>query len=192
MIGNKRRPGFTVVEMMVAITIFSTIAVIMSQTFVSYNQLHRRISYMATLGQDARFLNELFVREARNKLIDYAGGSIASVDSELRLISRDGVTKARFAKQTAASGYCGTSGVDCIAYSNDDGATWNQVTSDKVNVLQFEVFARPASDPFNVITPGTIQPFSTIAVKLQYLSPNINERPTLQTQTTVSSRVYLR
>jgi prepilin-type N-terminal cleavage/methylation domain-containing protein len=191
MIGNKRS-GFTVVEMMVAITIFSTIAVVMAQTFVSFNQLHRRIAYSAILGQDARFLNELIVREGRNKLIDYSAGSILPVADQLHLISRDGTQQAWFALQTAASGNCGTSGVSCIAYSNDAGATWNQLTSNKVDVQQFDVIVRPTDDPFNVLTPGDTQPFVTVKVLFRYLSDNPKERPSLQTQTTVASRVYLR
>lgn len=191
MIGNKRA-GFTVVEMMVAITIFSTIAVVMAQTFVSFNQLHRRIAYSAILGQDARFLNELLVREGRNKLIDYSAGSILPVADNLHLISRDGTQQAWFAIQTAASGNCGSTGVDCVAFSNDGGATWNQLTSNKVNVKQFDVIVRPADDPFNVITPGDTQPFVTVAVTFQYKSDDPRENPILQTQTTVASRVYLR
>lgn len=191
MIGSKR-PGFTVVEMMVAITIFSTIAVIMAQTFVSYNQLHRRVAYTAVLGQDARFLNEMLVREARNKLLDYSAGTIPATANQLSLVSRDGTQHAVFSLQNAASGNCGTTGVDCIAYSNDGGISWNQLTSENVNVKQFDVFARPATDPFNTMTPGNVQPFATVVVTLQYNAPNPNERPVLQTQTTVSSRVYLR
>ncbi len=191
MIGNKRA-GFTVVEMMVAITIFSTIAVVMAQTFVSFNQLHRRIAFTATLGQDARFLNELLVREARNKMIDYSGGSIAAASNNLQLISRDGTQQAWFSIQTAASGNCGSSGVDCLAFSNDAGATWNQLTSNKVDVKQFDVIIRPSDDPFNVVTPGDTQPFVTVTATLQYKSDDAKERPSLQTQTTVASRVYLR
>ncbi|MCC7357443.1 prepilin-type N-terminal cleavage/methylation domain-containing protein [Candidatus Uhrbacteria bacterium] len=191
MIGNKRA-GFTVIEMMVAITIFSTIAVIMAQTFVSFNNLHRRIAFSAVLGQDARFLNELLVRESRNKLIDYSAGTLPPVSNTLSLISRDGTQTAQFSIQTAASGNCGTSGVNCIAFSNDAGITWNQITSNKVDVQQFDIIVRPSTDPFNVLTPGNVQPFVTVVVTLQYKSDNPEERQSLQTQTTVASRVYLR
>ncbi len=191
MTGNKR-PGFTVVEMLVAITIFSTIAVIMAQTFVGFNQLHRRVAYTATLGQDARFLNELITREARNKMVDYSAGPILPHDTQLSLISRDGTQTIRIALLEPSSGFCGILAVRCVGVSNDNGVTWNPITSNRVNVKQFDIYVRPTNDPFNQLAPENDQPFVTVTTKFEYFSDNPKERPQLQTQTTAASRMYLR
>ena len=84
-------PGFTVVELLVAITLFSLMSLVLVQTFVSFNRLHRRTANAAVLGQDAWFAMELLVREARNKRLEYpAGAQLPAVGANVFLRGRMG------------------------------------------------------------------------------------------------------
>ncbi len=194
MTGNSYRklaPGFTVIEMLVTITIFSFVAVILSQTFISFNRLHRKIANTAVLGQDARFAMEMLTREGRNKLVDYAGGVLPVADTQLSLVSKDGASHVQVAMKIPADAVCEDLSVNCLALSTDGGLTWNTITSKHVNVKQFDVMVRPLTDPFAPGASGN-QPFITVVMTLEYLADNPQDNASLQTQTTVSSRIYLK
>ncbi len=194
MTGNKRQlqPGFTVVEMLVTVTLFALMSVMLSQIFISFNRLQRKIQNSAILGQDARFVTEALVRETRNKLIDYGGGVLPLSATELALVSQDGSVHEIIALKTPADAVCDDLSVNCLALSIDGGATWNTITSHHVNVNQFSVFVRPSNDPFVAGVSGGIQPFVTVHLGLQYRSANPLDNVALETQTTVSSRIYKR
>ncbi len=195
------RLGYTLVEMLVVTLIFSIAAAILSEIFISFNQLHRRVADSAILGQDMRFAMELLVREARNDTIDYKayGGTVNAVDSILKLKKRNG-TQVWIAMGAPGalpgSPSCeNTTIAHCLALSIDGGSTWSQITSNRVEVESFKVFVRPTVSPFvpvNGVYPNNIQPFVTVNLRLLYKAPDPKERVTLQAQTTVSSRVYKR
>lgn len=197
MIGNRlpasRRvaPGFTVVELLVAITLFALMSLVLVQTFVSFNRLHRRTANAAVLGQDARFAMELLVREARNKRLEYDPGTpLPAVASEIRLRGADGSTVELAVRTDAAT--CGAKTPSCLGLSVDGGTSWAPITSNLVTVSRFDIHVRPPDDPFAKNAVTDIQPFFTVVLGLRYLDPDPRNRATIETQTSVSSRVYAR
>jgi prepilin-type N-terminal cleavage/methylation domain-containing protein len=192
MIGNKRTaPGFTLIEMLITITIFSLVSVVLAQSFVSFNRLHRKVANQAVLGQDARFINEMLVRAARNFLVDYSDGTYEPVTHTLALTSSDGMTRILVAVKTPADGLCDNPRVSCLMVSVNH-SEWYQITSKQVTVDQFDVVVRPGDDPFGTLAPSNIQPFISTTMKLRYVSDRAQDDVSLQTQTAVSSRVYRR
>jgi len=190
------RKGYSLVELLVVTAIFAILATVLAQIFVAFNQLQRRVANAAVLGQDMRFATELLVREARNDEIDYTayGGTIGAVDTVLKLKKQNGMSVWIGRRTTADS--CDLTLTDsCLALSVNGGVTWSQITSGRVSVPAFSVFIRPSDSPFVSVSgsyPNDIQPFVTINTSLLYKTERPKERVTLQTQTTVSSRVYKR
>ncbi len=193
MTGVKRNSGFTLVEMMIVVALFSTAAVVLSQIFLGFNRLHHKVANQAILGQDMRFATDYIVQAARNNQIDYSAAPLVPKDSSLKLITPSGGTM-QIAVQPNT--ICGdVDGVSCLAVSMDDGKTWNPLTAKRVNVKQFDVYVRPLSSPFVLVNgtfPSDLQPFVTIHLALEYLASVANERVTITAQTSVSSRIYLR
>ena len=190
------RKGYTLVELLIVTAIFAIMATVLTQIFVSFNQLQRKIANAAILGQDMRFATELIVREARNDEIDYTayGGTIGAVDTVLKLKKQNGMSVWIGRRTTADS--CDLTLTDsCIALSVNGGLTWSQITSGRVSVPAFSVFIRPTVSPFVPVGgsyPNDTQPFVTVNTSLLYKAERPKDQVTLQTQTTVSSRVYKR
>ncbi len=85
--------------------------------------------------------------------------------------------------------------VACLLLSTDSGVTWAPVSGKRVNVERFDAYVRPSASPFLIVGPAypnDTQPFVTFSVKMTYVADRAKENETLQTQTTVSSRVYQR
>ncbi len=193
MIGVKRVSGFTLVEMMIVVALFSTAAVVLSQIFLGFNRLHHKVANQAILGQDMRFATDYLVQAARNNQIDYSNGTLNLKETSLNLIVPSGGT-IKVAVKTGVE--CGDiAEVSCLAVSKDGGVMWNPLTAKRVNVKQFDVYVRPTTSPFVLVGgffPSNLQPFVTFHLVLEYLAPIANERVTISAQTSVSSRLYLR
>lgn len=181
-------------EMLIVVALFAMSMMVMAQTFISFNQLHRKIANRSLVSQDLRFTAELLVRAARNRPISYVTAP-PSKDSQVRLMQTNGVEMIikRSAVGDAACGDLPT--VACLLLSTDGGVTWTPITGKRINVEQFDVYAFPAQSPFELaggVYPNNIQPFVTFTIGMRYMADNVKERESLKTQTTVSSRLYLR
>ncbi len=195
MIGVKltKRPGFTLLEMLLVVLIFSLASAALAQIFVNITRLQRKISNQAVLSQDMRFATEMLVRAGRNNYIDYTGQPLANMSHVLSLTRPGGgsIMVTIQDAQTVCNDPTAQAGTKCLAMSTDGGTTWNPVTSHRVNVTGFDVYVHPSSDPFQDTTIN-VQPLVTANITLQYVANNPIENMTLQTQTTVSSRLYSR
>lgn len=190
---NKKLPGFSLFEMLLVVALFMTSSVILSQMFISFNQLHRRVSNMAVLGQDMRFATELIVRAARNNQIDYSYEPLLSYDNQLSLVTGNGGT-INIALLNGAD--CADATVtNCLAMSLDGGTTWQPITARRVNVTEFGVYVRPLNSPFVPSASGydnNNQPFVTFKIGMQYMADDVRDRVKMESQATVTSRIYAR
>ncbi|MDD5437736.1 MAG: hypothetical protein PHC70_01180, partial [Patescibacteria group bacterium] len=85
--------------------------------------------------------------------------------------------------------------VSCLLVSSDGGTSWAPITAKHVNVETFKIYVRPSQSPFTLVGSSYLvdqQPFVTIQVKLTYKTAIEKEKVSLETQTTISSRVYER
>jgi prepilin-type N-terminal cleavage/methylation domain-containing protein len=189
-----KRSGFSLFEMLIVVALFSTAAVILSQLFVSFNQLHRKIANVAVLSQDMRFAMELMVRAARSNRIDYSAAPIAGKTNGMRLVTPTGGT-IDIALRTGSD--CqDTTVTNCLALSVDGGTVWQPITAHRVNVANFDVYVRPSDSPFDGVSGGgyasDLQPFVTFNLGLDYRAEIAKDRVNLRAQTTVTSRQYAR
>lgn len=181
-------------EMLIVVTLFSLSMLIVAQTFTSFNQLHRKIANRAIVSQDLRFAMELLVRAARNRPISYAT-TPAPRSSVLYLMQASGV-EMQFKRSVVGEALCADlPTVACLLLSTDGGTTWVPITGKRINVEQFDVYVRPDVSPFELsggAYPNDTQPFVTFNIRMRYMAERVKEQETLQSQTTVSSRVYFR
>ncbi|MCI0479669.1 hypothetical protein L0Y59_03935, partial [Candidatus Uhrbacteria bacterium] len=115
--------------------------------------------------------------------------------SELRLVMPDGQLMV-FKQSDMGDALCGDlATVRCLLLSTDGGTTWVPVSGKRVDVTRFDVYVRPYASPFVLVGssyPNNIQPYVTFVIGMTYMAESAKERESLQAQTTVSSRVYLR
>jgi len=187
-------PGFSLIEMLVAVTLFSIMVIVISQTFMSFNQLHRKIANRAIVSQDLRFVMEMLVRASRDHAISYAFAPLPR-DSQLVLDIGGGQTMI-FKKSVIGDSDCGDSPqVSCLLLSTDNGVTWAPVSAKRVNVERFDVYIQPLLSPFVLVGtsyPNSVQPFVTFNIKETYQADRAIDNASIEAQTTVSSRMYLR
>lgn len=189
-----KRPGFSLMEMLIVITLFSLMMLVVAQTFSSFNALHRKIANRAVVSQELRFATELLVRAARNRPISYATAPPARA-SKLHLLQTGGIEMIVKRSVTGDPLCADLPTVACLLLSTDGGTTWVPITGKRINVERFDVYVRPSLSPFDQSSgsyPSNIQPFVTFHLKLKYMAERVQEQESLETQTTVSSRVYQR
>ncbi|MEK7655231.1 MAG: prepilin-type N-terminal cleavage/methylation domain-containing protein [Patescibacteria group bacterium] len=188
-------PGFSLMEMLIVVAIFSVTVLVLAQTFASFNQLHRRISNATVLNQDMRFITESLARAVRQYPLVFVGGGLPSKQNEIRLNQPNGNI---YVVMPSAEGdpICeDLLSISCLLLSKDGGVTWTPMTGKRVDVERFDVYARPPDSPFELVGgayPNDIQPFVTFSIKLRYAADNPKDDTTLEVQSTVSSRMYQR
>src|SRR3989338_1981131 len=91
-IQNYQRAGFTLIEVLVSLAVFSAATLVAGNIYISSVNLERRGIANRAVQDNANFLFELIGKEVRNGSIDYAsyGGPIINPVSELRLLTRAG------------------------------------------------------------------------------------------------------
>ena len=189
MIGAKtKKPGFTLVEMLLVVLIFSLMSGALAQIFLNITGLQRRITYNSTLSQDMRFVMEMGVRAARSNYIDYSTQPLANRSTTFKVMTSAGGT---IEVQPMDSATCGDPTVTNCLMLRKNGGSWYPLTSKRVNVKFFDVYVRPLTSPFTDLTNNQ-QQFVTFNVGLEYNAPNPKDKVSLQAQSTVSSRLYQR
>jgi prepilin-type N-terminal cleavage/methylation domain-containing protein len=194
---KKRFRGFTVMELLVVVLLFSVASVAIASTFINYTRLHRRAANAETLGEEMRFVLELMVRAARNNTINYPSlpAGITNPSGRLNLISRAGA-RTSFGVFASTAPVCTGLNAACLAISLDGGATWSAMTGKNIQVDRFDVYVTPARNPFQPVSLGAYdndrQPRVTFVIDARYLSSNPREIANISIQTSVGSRLYIR
>lgn len=68
---NKERAGFTIIELMVAISVLTIIALFGANIYLSYTQSARNLKANNLIQEEGRFLMEKIIKEIRQGSIDY-------------------------------------------------------------------------------------------------------------------------
>ena len=71
MLPPTKKKGFTLVEVILATSIFALVAIIGVIIFVNVTRIQRRIALENSLYEDGRFMMERLAREIRYNTIDY-------------------------------------------------------------------------------------------------------------------------
>ncbi|HTM68421.1 MAG TPA: prepilin-type N-terminal cleavage/methylation domain-containing protein [Candidatus Binatia bacterium] len=194
--------GFTLMELLVVLTIFSTVVVSASDIFLLANKSQRKVFGLERSQADARFTIEAIAREVRNDTIDYAyyagrATAMAVPDMELALVDSTN-TKIRFETSTAAtqSACADAQSRPCLLVTVGANPAV-AITPKKVAVRVARFYIAPQSDPltYDVTTasyPVNVQPHVTIVLVLESRGDRVGEQSVVYLQTTATNRGYRR
>jgi len=193
------RRGFSLMEMLVVLGIFSTVVVAASDILMMSSRSQRKVFALERTQADARFAMEAISREVRTGSIDYAyyGADLPAngpVD-DLALIDSAG-KKIKFFKSAGASECADVSSSPCLLVSIE-GGTPAPITPKGVKVYSSAFYLLPKADPalFDTFTGGyasNVQPHVTVVLVMESAVQDPRERSVVYLQTTVENRGYKR
>lgn len=191
----KNRHGFTLMEILVSLTIFMTASLAVTDIFILSTRAQRRGSAIQKVESDARIIINSIADQIRTGGIDYASAVYAAgIPSPADILAlRDADNKPILFRVSADA--CPTVDSRPCLQTSRDNATWNNVTSRDVKVSYLKFYISPLTDPFSAAgNPPNIQPFVTMALGLERARPiSATDSPSpFFIQTTVSSRGYKR
>jgi prepilin-type N-terminal cleavage/methylation domain-containing protein len=192
----KTKHGFTLIEMIVVLAIFSVATVAIVDIFMMASRAQKRTLTVQKIQSDARFSIEAVAREARMDMIDYDyyGGTI-SENPIATLALRDQDDNQIIFKKSNEDCPSGTD--QCLVVSIDGGTNWASITSRGVRVVSLNFYVAPLVDPFKLdVENGTYasddQPRVTVVLSVEGVGVQPEEQTTVNLQTTVSHRIYRR
>jgi prepilin-type N-terminal cleavage/methylation domain-containing protein len=192
------RRGFTLIEMMVVLAIFSVVTVVIVDIFMMASRAQRRTLAIQRIQSDARYSMEAMAKEIKMDTIDYNfyGGTISDGPQDT-LALRDADDNSIIFKKSAEN--CPTGTINCLVVSLDGGTTWASITAKGINVEDLKFYIGPSKDPFRLVKIGEVytyetdnQPRVTIVLATKGVGGRAEEQQTVYLQTTVSNRIYRR
>jgi prepilin-type N-terminal cleavage/methylation domain-containing protein len=190
-----KKNGFTLVEMMIVLAIFSVTTVVIVDIFMMASRAERRTLAIQKIQSDARYSLEAMSREIKMDMIDYDyyGGTIASVPTDA-LALRDADDNQIIFKKSSENCPVGTT--NCLVVSLDGGTNWESITAPGINVEDLKFYIDPTVDSFKMNAGNTYdsdsQPRVTIILRIKGVGGRPDEQHTVYLQTTVSNRIYKR
>ncbi len=198
--GLQSRRGFTLVEMLVVVGIFSLIMVAVTGIILSGLRLERRVTGGNQAVEDARRDIQGLVRLVRFSRINYVwyvdqGINLAAPVATLAIISEQ--DERLFVRAGTTSCFGRT--LPCLEMSIDTGRSWTPLTASGVAVDDFVFYISPSQNPFvknangEFINPP-LQPRITIVgtFRAPGRGGRSSEDIVVPVQTTVSLRTYAR
>ena len=197
-----KNSGFTLIEVLVAVSLFMVCVTVICQVFVIISQSQRVIKAQQRLQSDTRIILSHILEQVRLGSIDYQ----ADVYSEQLtnpspvLVIRDINDQVVIYRQSSDI-YTDTVCPDarstpCLEVSVDNGLSWDSITSHGVKLNDLRFYIMPDQDPFRIAQgddyQSNQQPNVTIAGQLMASNLTNLKKNTLDFQTSVSTRLYQR
>lgn len=189
--------GFTLMEIVVAMFIFTLASILIAEIFVNIQRAQQRIRDAQEASTNTRYLVDVISREIRFSKIDYPASAISNDHSEiLNLIDSQNVSVSF--KKVVSGVECGFTDntVSCVQIRRGgDSGIWNTITAPTLSVNALYFYVTPQNDPFPTSITSTtpnIQPQVTIVLHTSSTGPKLENRVSTYLQTTVASRLYAR
>ena len=200
---KKDKRGITLMEMVVAVAVFSVVIMMATDLYFVAQQSERKTTAIQKVQSDARYSLEAIAREIRVDKIDYQYYSNLTNQAEdtLSLFDSDGC-RILFRRSLDSSGIC--QGMDsCLAVglpprnngvcdNNLTHIVWTSLTPKNIIVDILHFYISPTVDPFAENSEINEQPRVTIVFTSHNFSAasRPEDEKSLTIQTTVSSRFY--
>lgn len=189
-------PGFTLIEMLVAMTVFVLAATTATDLYIAAGRSQRAIRTRERLQNEVRFAFETMSRAIRGGTIDYnayVGGAAPPSGAILNL--RDSEENIEVFRASTQTNECQENSFPCLIVC--DAVNCSPLTTSGIIWDEIRFYISPARDPF-LFDPvfGTFgasaQPHVTVFARVHIGSNLPEERAEISLQTSITSRIYKR
>jgi prepilin-type N-terminal cleavage/methylation domain-containing protein len=193
--------GFTLIEILVALTIFSWVVTIATDIFLNSYRTQRKTEKLQEVSRVGGVIMEQIVKEIRENKIDYSyyvehpeeGNRLAKTTLALKDWEGKPIL---FKKSLEDDLECPQGSSPCLKISND-GQHWSSLTPQGVRLKDLRFYLFPLKNPFQfnldlLNYEAQEQPYVLILLSLEAVNTSAKERTSLTLQTSVSSMVYQR
>ncbi len=206
----KQKSGFTLIEMLVAMTIFMAFVGVLISSYTSIVRAQREANEYRVMYSEARQVFETITSELRDGMVDYGYYRGTSFDKEsLILVSKDASRKTEILFDSGSNSVKVKRGVippnvkPCVnvPYNFEDEVSLN---SADVKVTKFRIYVSPTADPYDLTTEdlngltniekagSQYHPMVTIYAQFKRQFSDTKDPFVMDLETTVSSRIYNR
>lgn len=185
------RRGFTLIEMMIAMSIFVTFLGILFNSYTSIIRAQQEANDYREMYVEARQVFDYLTQELRNGVVDYAAAGDVGVfgnQDSVTLVSKDAAYRVTFT-------YDGRDKVVRVYKETFSSAPIEEKElNHNVNITEMDFYVSPAIDPYNQkyfsFDKNQFHPQVTIFARFEKELSGAKEPLTMELQTTISSRVY--
>lgn len=207
--------GFTLVEMLVAVSIFSVVVIASTDIFIRTQRAQRQAAALEKVQDTTRFLLTRIAQELRTGHIDYEyyktsltadphtiTSDTAIASETLAIKNTDGKTLLFTVRQKDHTDFGGVCGSDektapCLVLAVPDTNQHERATPEGYTIQKLAFYITPPVDSLAIDNalndyPSDIQPRVTLMLSARGDLPGISKPIDLSVQTTLSSREYVR
>ncbi len=193
LLATRSQTGFTLMEVLVVLAVFSTISVAVTDLFMISTRAERRIGTEERMQADARTAIEQMARTMRGAAVAYdkLASPVPWPVDRLPLRLANGTLVEYYLSSNAAE--CGASPAPCLMIREDENpARAAALSTAGLTVTNLKFFIAPAQDPY-AIAGGAYaaddSPRVTFVIKV---APTAAPGQSVTVQSTVTTRQYVR
>lgn len=156
------RNGFTLIEMIITLSIFVLVLLIATNAYVLINQSQRKVADAQKIQDDVRYLMEVIAQDVRLGQINYPFYVNESIDLHPDVTSATPVTILALTDQSGGNVYYRwVSSTQHVQYCKEQttgecdpatGPGWNDLTPYGVTIADLHFLITPTADPFVELT----------------------------------------
>ncbi|MBX4187901.1 MAG: prepilin-type N-terminal cleavage/methylation domain-containing protein [Candidatus Doudnabacteria bacterium] len=173
-IRSHKQKGFTIIEAIVAASVFAIAIVSSLGVYIATLQLDQKSRAERDVLQNGRFIMEYLSKEIRNGSIDYAN----TTSSVLSIRNQQDEILTFFYSPSSKS----------LQFTRDGSGT--TLNSGNVKVSNFQFILNPTTDPFDLVNDAHTQPHVTIILSLDSANSRVVDSAHIDLHTTVGVRDY--
>ncbi len=192
---SKEKSGFTLIEMLVAMSIFVVFVGILINSYTSILRAYTEANQYREVYVEARDIFETLSREIRDGMYDYNIVNPKDTDKRFLLVSKDGMYRTEIcydegdSKLSLIKSDFKLAGTEYVCSTSSDKDVLNYNT----RIADFKYYITPSFDPYdidNVSFDNQFQPMITFYIEFQANEGSLMEDQSFALQTTITSRIY--
>lgn len=182
---NNRNPGFTLVEVLVTVSIFTVVLLVSTGVFININSLQQQSGNIQKLQNEGRYILERLAKEVRSRELDYAMMEFVDDSITERLIFKPDefseILEVYFQDNNLMFSITNALGETRQAPINSET---------EVAIESAKFYLTPIREPAELDPDNIVQPKTTIFLSLKNINGLTKYAKTLDLQTTISRKIY--